>query len=144
MAPQPALLALVTLGVSDLKRARSFYEALGWQASGASNDTIVFFHGANSALALFPRHMLAEDATVLDRPTGFAAVTLANNLRSERDVDEFIARAEAAGGRVVKPAHKTFWGGYSGYFADPDGHLWEVAHNPFFPIDEEGKLRLPP
>lgn len=144
MAAQPALLALITLGVADLGRARAFYEALGWQASGASNENVAFFHGANGSLALYPRHLLAEDAMVADRPTGFSAITLANNMRSEQDVDAFLERARAAGGKIVKPAQKVFWGGYSGYFADPDGHLWEVAHNPFFPIDDDGKLRLPP
>ncbi len=142
--PPPALLSLVTLGVADMARARRFYETLGWVASGASNATVTFFHGANGTLALYMRHLLAEDADVPDRPTGFAAVTLANNMRSEADADAFMARAAAAGGRIVKPAHKVFWGGYSGYFADPDGHLWEVAHNPFFPIRDDGKLELPP
>jgi catechol 2,3-dioxygenase-like lactoylglutathione lyase family enzyme len=144
MTRPPALLCLVTLGVSDLKRSRAFYEALGWQASGASNDSVVFFHGANGALALYPRELLAEDATVPDRPTGFSAVTLASNMRSDGDVDAFLAQARAAGGKILKDGRKVFWGGYSGYFADPDGHLWEVAHNPFFPIDDDGKLRLPP
>ncbi|MET0605391.1 MAG: VOC family protein [Beijerinckiaceae bacterium] len=144
MKQPPALLCLVTLGVSDLKRSRAFYEALGWQASGASNDTVAFFHGANGALGLYPRDLLAEDATVADKPTGFSAITLASNMRSEIEVDEFLDLAKASGGRIVKPAQKVFWGGYHGYFADPDGHLWEVAHNPFFPIDDDGKLRLPP
>jgi uncharacterized glyoxalase superfamily protein PhnB len=144
MKEPPALLCLVTLGVSDLKRARTFYEALGWQASGASNENVVFFHGANGSLALYPRELLAEDAAVPDRPTGFSGITLASNMRSEPDVDAYLERAKKAGGRIVKPGQKVFWGGYSGYFADPDGHLWEVAHNPFFPIENDGKMRLPP
>lgn len=144
MTQPPALLSLITLGVSDIKQARAFYEALGWRASSASNETVTFFHGANGTLALYPRHLLAEDATIPDKPTGFSGVTLANNMRSELEVDAFLERAKKAGGKIIKPAQKVFWGGYSGYFADPDGHLWEVAHNPFFPIDDDGKLRLPP
>lgn len=144
MTQPAAFLALITLGVADLARARAFYEELGWQASSASNDNVAFFHGANGSLALYPRHLLADDATVADKPTGFSGITLANNMRSEEDVDVLLERAKSLGGRIVKPGQKVFWGGYSGYFADLDGHLWEVAHNPFFPIDEDGKLRLPP
>ena len=136
--------SLVTLGVADLSRARAFYEALGWCASGASQATVVFFHGAGGpALGLFGRSSLANDAHVADHPTGFAAVTLACNLGSEAEVDAFFARAIEAGGRATKRPETVFWGGYSGYFADPDGHLWEVAYNPFFPFDERGALRLP-
>ncbi len=133
----------VTLGVSDLARLRAFYEALGWRASGASQPTIVFFQGNGMALALYGRAALAADATVQDTPTGFAAVTLAHNARSEAEVDAIFAAAAAAGARAVKTPHKVFWGGYSGYFADPDGHLWEVAFNPMFPLGERGDLMLP-
>lgn len=134
---------LVTLGVADVPRARSFYEALGWRASGASQAQVTFFHGPGAVLALFGRAALAEDAHVADRPTGFSAVTLAHNLPSEGEVDAFYTAALAAGATPVKQPQKVFWGGYSGYFADPDGHLWEVAHNPFFPLNEQGLIVLP-
>ncbi|MGL4496244.1 MAG: VOC family protein [Beijerinckiaceae bacterium] len=141
-APLP-FCSLITLGVADLERARRFYEALGWRASSASQGNVVFFHSAGSALALYPRTLLAEDAQVADSAPGFSGLTLAANQRSEGDVDTLIALAARSGGRIVKPAQKVFWGGYSGYFADPDGHLWEVAHNPFFPIDGDGRMELP-
>lgn len=136
-------ISLITLGVADLARARRFYERLGWRASPASQEGIIFFQANGLALALYGRAALAEDAGVEDRPTGFAALTLAYNGRSEAEVDEVFAAAVAAGGRAVKRPRTVFWGGYSGYFADPDGHLWEVAHNPFFPLDEGGNLTLP-
>lgn len=136
-------ISLVTLGVADLARARAFYEALGWRASGASQAEIVFFQGSGMALALYGRAALAADALVEDTPTGFSAVTLAHNARSEGEVDAIFAEALAAGARAVKRPHEVFWGGYSGYFADPDGHLWEVAYNPMFPLDDEGNLSLP-
>lgn len=136
-------ISLVTLGVADLARARAFYEALGWRASGASQPEIVFFQANGMALALFSRAALAADAECEDRPTGFAAITLAHNARSEEEVDAIFAAAIAAGARAAKAPHKVFWGGYSGYFADPDGHLWEVAYNPFFALDERGNLNLP-
>ncbi len=135
---------IVTLGVADMRRARAFYEALGLVASGASQESVTFFQAGGTVLGLYGRAALAKDATVEDVPGGFAAVTLAWNLDSEAQVDAALQRALAAGGRLVKPAHKVFWGGYSGYFADPDGHLWEVASNPFFPRDAEGRLQLPP
>jgi len=139
---QPRL-SLVTLGVSDLGASRAFYEAWGWKASSASQPGVAFFQANGLALALFGRTDLARDAGVEDRPTGFAAVTLAYNTRSKQEADEVYARAIAAGARAVKPPQDVFWGGYSGYFADPDGHLWEVAWNPFFPLDERGHLFLP-
>ena len=139
---QPRL-TLVTLGVADIDRSRAFYEAWGWKASSASQPSVVFFQANGLALALFGRSDLAADAGVEDRPTGFAAVTLAYNARSKAEADEVYARAVAAGARPVKPLQDVFWGGYSGYFADPDGHLWEVAWNPFFPLDEQGHLFLP-
>jgi predicted lactoylglutathione lyase len=129
---QPRL-TLVTLGVADLPKARAFYEAWGWKASSASG----------LALALFGRADLAQDAHVEDRPTGFAAITLAYNARSKEEADEVYALALKAGAKAIKPLQDVFWGGYSGYFADPDGHLWEVAWNPFFPLDEQGRLFLP-
>jgi len=139
---QPRL-SLVTLGVADLARSRAFHEAWGWKASSASQPGIVFFQANGLALALFGRSALAEDAGVEDRPTGFAAITLAYNARSKQEADEVYANAVAVGAHAVKPLQDVFWGGYSGYFADPDGHLWEVAWNPFFPLDEQGHLFLP-
>lgn len=139
---QPRL-TLVTLGVSDLAGSSAFYEAWGWKASSASQPSVVFFQANGLALALFGRSDLAKDAGVEDRPTGFAAVTLAYNAHSKEEADEVYALAVKAGARPIKPLQDVFWGGYSGYFADPDGHLWEVAWNPFFPLDEQGHLFLP-
>jgi uncharacterized protein len=140
---QPRI-SLVTLGVRDVGRARSFYEALGFEASSASNDSVAFFPAGGAVLGLYGRKALAEDATVPDSAPGFSGIALAHNVASEAQVDAVLNEAAAAGGRIVKPAQRVFWGGYSGYFADPDGHLWEVAHNPGFPLDAEGRLQLPP
>ena len=136
-------LSIVTLGVANVARARSFYEELGWQPSSASQEQIVFFQLSGVVLALFNRDQLADDATVAPAGDGFRAVTLAHNVESEAAVDAALAHAERSGASIVKPASKVFWGGYSGYFADPDGHLWEVAYNPFFAFDEAGRLALP-
>jgi catechol 2,3-dioxygenase-like lactoylglutathione lyase family enzyme len=137
---------LITLGVSDLPRARKFYEALGFVASGASQESVTFFPAGGIVLALWSRSALAEDAHATDdKPgSGFAGIALAHNARSEAEVDAVLAEAVAAGARLMKPAQKVFWGGYSGYFADPDGHLWEVAYNPGWPLDAEGRVQLPP
>lgn len=137
-------LSLVTLGVADVARARAFYEKLGFRASRDSNENVTFFDAGGVIVALFGRTALADDAMVPDTPTGFAAVSLAHNVESDAEVEAVLSEARAAGARIVKPAHKTFWGGYSGYFADPDGHLWEVAHNPFWPLDAHGRPQLPP
>jgi catechol 2,3-dioxygenase-like lactoylglutathione lyase family enzyme len=134
---------IVTLGVSDLTRARRFYEALGWRASSASNENIVFLKGDSGVLALYGRAALAEDALAEDLPTGFAGVTLARNASSKAEVDAWFNAAVAAGARAVKPPQEVFWGGYSGYVADPDGHLWEFAFNPYFVFDDHGNLALP-
>ena len=139
---QPRL-NLVTLGVADLAKSRAFYEAWGWEASSASQPSVAFFQANGLALGLFGRADLAKDAGVEDKPTGFAAITLAYNARSKEEADEIYALAVKAGARPVKPLQDVFWGGYSGYFADPDGHLWEVAWNPFFPLDEQGHMFLP-
>lgn len=136
-------LSLVTLGVADVARSRIFYERLGFKASSASNENVTFFEAGGVVLGLFGRAALAQDASVSKEGSGFAGVALAHNARSEADVDAILAEAAAAGARIVKPAHRVFWGGWSGYFADPDGHLWEVAHNPFFPLDSAGRLQLP-
>jgi len=135
-------LSLVTLGVSDVRRSRVFYEALGFKAGRASEESVTFFPAGGVVLALFGRSTLAEDATVADSKPGFSGVALAHNARSEGDVDKALKEAVAAGAKLIKPAGKTFWGGYAGYFADPDGHLWEVAHNPYFGFDAESRIVL--
>lgn len=134
---------IVTLGVSDLPRSRRFYEAWGWQASSASNENIVFLKGGAGVLALYDRAALAEDALAEDQPTGFAAITLARNASSKAEVDSWFDTAVTAGARVMKPPQEAFWGGYSGYVADPDGHLWEFAFNPYFVFDDHGNLAPP-
>jgi len=136
-------LSLVTLGVVDVPRARRFYEALGWRASPASQDGVAFFQGNGLALSLYGRAELAADAGVGDARPGFAGVALAYNARSEAEADAVHAHALSCGATNVKTPRKVVWGGYSGYFADPDGHLWEVAYNPFFPLDAHGNLSLP-
>jgi uncharacterized protein len=135
-------LTLITLGVRDIARARKFYEALGFKAGRASNDSVTFLAAGGVVLALWGRDALAEDATVADSEPGFSGIALAHNARSEADVDKAMAEAVAAGAKLVKPAAKTFWGGYAGYFADLDGHLWEVAHNPYFRLDDAGRVVL--
>ena len=137
-------LSMITLGVADMKRARTFYEALGFTASSASNDDVTFFHTGGMVLGLYGREALADDAKVeAGNSTGFSGVAVAHNCRSEAGVDEVLAQAEAAGAKITKPAEKAFWGGYSGYFSGPDGHLWEVAFNPFFPLNDDGQIMLP-
>lgn len=136
-------LTLVTLGVADLAASRAFYARLGWRESSASQPGIAFFQAGGVALALFGAEALAEDAHQAFAPSGFRAVTLAHNVRAKEQVAEVLAEAERAGARIVKPAQDVFWGGHSGYFADPDGHLWEVAWNPFLPLDPTGNPVLP-
>ncbi|UBF24566.1 VOC family protein [Kovacikia minuta CCNUW1] len=136
-------LNLVTLGVQDLGRSLQFYrDGLGWKPSRTSQE-VAFFQLGAVVLALYPRDKLAEDATVSPVGSGFPGITLAYNTRSREEVDEVLQQAEQIGGRIVKPAQDVFWGGYSGYFADPDGYLWEVAWNPFWELDAAGHLVLP-
>ena len=135
-------LTLITLGVSDMKRARKFYEKLGFKAARASEEAVTFFPAGGVVVSLWGRGSLAEDAGVADSKPGFSGIALAHNARSEADVDKAMAEAVASGAKLVKPAAKTCWGGYAGYFADLDGHLWEVAHNPYFKFDEAGRLVL--
>jgi catechol 2,3-dioxygenase-like lactoylglutathione lyase family enzyme len=135
--------SLITLGVGDLARSREFYERLGFKASSVGGGEVVFFQAGGLALSLFPRESLACDAKVSAEGAGFRGVALAHNVRERGDVEKVIAEAAAAGGEVVKPAEDAPWGGRSGYFADPDGHLWEVAWNPHFPLGEDGSLTLP-
>lgn len=135
---------LVTLGVSDLKAMRAFYERLGFTTSKAGNDDVAFFDANGVVLGLFGFRALAEDAHVeAGAQPGFRGVSLAWNAASEADADAILAHAKACGAKILKPAQKVFWGGYSGYFADPEGNLWEVAYNPFFPLDEAGRIVLP-
>ncbi len=136
-------ISIVTIGVTDLNRSREFYERLGWRRSMAETAGIVFFQAGGMALALYPREELAKDANVAPEGQGFNGVTLAYNARSRAEVDSVLAEAIAAGANIIKPAQEAFWGGYSGYFADPDGFLWELAWNPFFPIAEDGSIRIP-
>jgi catechol 2,3-dioxygenase-like lactoylglutathione lyase family enzyme len=136
-------ISLITLGVADVARSTEFYARLGWTKSSASNDQVTFIQLKGTALGLFSRASLAEDAHVEDTPPGFSGVTLAYNVSSEIGVDAVVKFAVSCGARLVKSPAKVFWGGYSGYVADPDGHLWEIAFNPFFPQDEHGHVVLP-
>ena len=135
--------SIITLGVGDLERSKSFYERLGWRRGMTKSEGIAFFQAGGIALALFPREELARDANITDDGQGFRGFSLAYNTRQREEVDAVIAEAEAAGATVLKPAEEAFWGGYSGYFADPDGFVWEVAWNPFFEIAEDGGIRIP-
>jgi uncharacterized protein len=134
-------LSLITLGVRDLERARSFYEALGWKTGAAPADDVVFFQAGCMILALWGRDQLAED-TVVEDSGGWGGITLAYNARSPAEVDAVLAEAEAAGASIPRAGAETFWGGYSGVFIDPDGHAWEVAHNPNWTIEADGAVRL--
>jgi len=133
-------LSLVTLGVSDLGRAKAFYEALGWQGQQPSDD-VVFFQAGGMVVALWGREQLAQDSTIEDMG-GWGGVTLAHNVRSPEEVDAVLADAERAGATIGRPGAPTFWGGYSGVFVDPDGHPWEVAHNPFWTLRDDGSVSL--
>ena len=137
-------MTMITLGVRDLARARKFYEALGWKARVAGGGDIVFFQLQSSVLGLYPRQALAEDAALHDDApdAGFGGIALAYNGRDKAEVDRVLAEAKAAGAKILKPAQDVFWGGYSGYFADPDGHPWEVAFNPHWPLAGDGSLKM--
>jgi uncharacterized protein len=134
--------SLITLGVSDLGQARSFYEGLGWTTAAGPDDDVVFFQVGGMVMALWDRGKLAEDSAVSD-PGGWGGITLAHNVRSPAEVDAVLAEAQAAGGTVARPGEPTFWGGYSGVFVDPEGHPWEVAHNPDWTIHDDGSISLP-
>jgi uncharacterized protein len=137
-------LNLVTLGVKDFDSAVNFYKnGLGWKTSSASTDDTAFFPMGGIVLSLYPREKLAEDAMVDAQGSGFSGITLAYDTKSQEEVDEVLRAVEKIGGKIVKPGQKVFWGGYSGYFADLDGHLWEVAWNPFFAFDDQDNLVLP-
>ena len=140
---------LITLGISDLAKSRRFYEALGFRASSASQGDVVFFQmGGGVVLALWPWAELAKDANLPAAARGpappHASISLAQNVRSAAEVDAVLAEAARAGARILKPGGKVFWGGYTGYFADPDGYLWEIAWNPGFTMNPDGGLALAP
>jgi catechol 2,3-dioxygenase-like lactoylglutathione lyase family enzyme len=133
--------SVITLGVSDLARARAFYAALGWDADPSSTDDVVFFQAGGLIFGLWDRVRLAEDSAVSD-PGGWGGVTLAHNVRSPEKVDAVVEEARAAGATIGREPAETFWGGYSGVFIDPDGHPWEIAHNPFWTIADDGSVHL--
>ena len=137
-------LSIVTLGVSDLNRSRAFYQdGLGWKPSSCSQESIIFFDLGGVGLALFSFDELAKDANVSPVRSGFTGITLAHNVNSAEEVDAVMQKAKQSGARIIKKAQQVFWGGYSGYFSDPDGYLWEVAWNPFIETDAKGALIFP-
>ena len=133
--------SLITLGVSDLERARAFYEKLGWTTGAAPDDDVVFFQAGGMIVALWSRAQLAED-TVVEDGGGWGGITLAHNVRSPAEVDAVLAEAASAGATIGRPGAETLWGGYSSVFIDPDGHAWEVAHNPHWTLREDGTVSL--
>ncbi|HPF50145.1 MAG TPA: VOC family protein [Draconibacterium sp.] len=136
-------LNIVTLGVKDLNESKKFYsEALNWQPAGPGDDNIVFYNQLGIILALYPTEKLAEDAGLPAERNGFSGVTLAINLDSINAVDNLVAKVKTAGGKILIQPRETFWGGYDAYFADPDGHSWEIAWAPFWEYDEQGSLKL--
>lgn len=140
----PQRVTLITLGVADLARARAFYEALGWTPHGEPPEGVVFYQMHGAVLALFGLGDLAEDQGRPGAALGTGAMTLAQNFATEAEVDAAFDAALAAGATELKRPRKVFWGGYSGYYADPDGHVWELAMNPFWPLSPDGSLTLPP
>ena len=135
-------LSFVTLGVADVAASRNFYEALGFRASSASQPGVTFFEAGGVVLAVFGREALAEDAGVAVGKPGVSGVALAHNVRTEADVDSVLAEAVAAGAKLLKPGKKAFWGGYSGYFADPDGHAWDVVTAPGIEVGDDRRVHL--
>lgn len=142
MASVEQRVSLVTLGVANLARSSAFYERLGWKPSPRSQDDIVFFQAAGMVVGLWDRAALAEDS-VVDDGGGWGGITFAHNVRSPEEVDSVLARAEEAGATIGRRGAPTEWEGYSGVFHDPDGHPWEVAYNPFWPLDSQGAVYLP-
>lgn len=137
-------LSLITLGVADVSRAQAFYEALGWHVDGGVDDEtdhVAFFQAGGLVVALWGRANVAEDSGIED-PGGWGGVALAYNVRSPEEVDEVLDEARAAGARIARPGAETFWGGYAGVFVDPDGHPWEVAHNPHWTVHDDGSTTL--
>ncbi|HEX3244620.1 MAG TPA: VOC family protein [Chloroflexota bacterium] len=139
-------ITLITLGTRNLERSVRFYrDGLGWKRSSVGEETneVAFFHTGGCILAVWLREALARDVGVPDDGTGFAGFSLAHNVRTREEVDRVLKTVERAGGSIARPGKELDWGGYAGYFADPDGHLWEVAWNPGFPILEDGTVDLP-
>jgi uncharacterized protein len=136
-------LNLITLGVNDLGRSVAFFEGLGWKKSSASMDGLALFPLGGMVLALHPRQDLADDATINVEGSGFSGITISYNAKSEKEVDDVLQTVKELGATIIKPAQKVYWGGYSGYFKDLDGHLFEVAYNPFWPLDEQDNIVLP-
>jgi predicted lactoylglutathione lyase len=134
-------ISLITLGVGDLKKSRAFYEALGWKTNAAPDDDVAFFQAGGMIFALWGRAQLEEDSGVTDAH-GWGGITLAYNARSPDEVDRVLQEAESAGAAIPRAGTETFWGGYSGVFLDPDGHPWEVAHNPHWTIEDDGSVHL--
>lgn len=139
----PQRINLVTLGVDDLTRSRAFYAALGWTETSWT-EGVVFYQMAGMALGLFGKAALAEDQGRAGTTLETGAITLAQNFTTAEDVDHAFAQAVAAGATSLKTPEAVFWGGYSGYFADPDGHVWELAHNPFWTVEADGTITIPP
>ena len=139
----PQRVTMITLGVKDLAASRTFYKALGWVESSRSQESIAFFQINGMALGLFGLDELAKDQGREGATLGFGATTLAQNFATEAEVDAAFAKALKCGASQLKAPEKVFWGGYSGYYADPDGHVWELANNPFWPLNEDGSLTLP-
>ena len=133
--------SLVTLGVRDLARARAFYEALGWRTGAGESDDVVFFQTGGSIVSLWSRESLAEDSGVEDGG-GWGGITLAHNVRTPAEVDTIVEHARAAGATITREPGETFWGGYTGVFLDPEGHAWEVAHNPHWTVEDDGTVTL--
>lgn len=133
--------SLITLGARDLRRARDFYEALGWSTGAEPGADIAFFQAGGMVVALWSRTALAEDSGVTDGG-GWGGVTLAHNVGSPEEVDAILTAARAAGATIARDGGRTFWGGYSGVFVDPDGHPWEIAHNPHWSLELDGSIRL--
>ncbi len=136
-------LSIVTLGVADVAAARRFYERLGWNAYSVGDDQIAFFQAGSIVFSLYSLKEMARDLGLAGNSGGCSSVALAYNVRHKEDVDTVLAEAEQAGARLLKPAEEKFWGGYAGYFADPEGYAWEVAWNPGFELTDDGSLRLP-
>ncbi len=136
-------LSLLTLGVHDVSTSRAFYQRLGWWPSSIGGDDVAFFQAGGIVIALWNREQLAADAGIKSDAGGFAGVAMAYNVHQHDDVDRILAEAVKAGGTLLKPAEEKSWGGYGGYFADPDGHPWEVAWNPGFKLCEDGSLIVP-
>jgi hypothetical protein len=134
---------MITLGVSDVAVSTAFYEALGLKKSGASQEAVTFFQAGPCALGLFGRDALSEDGNAGKLWSGNGGFSVSYNVPSKEAVEAMIARAQEIGAKILKAPQDVFWGGYHGYFADPDGHIWEIAYNPFFPVDDEGVVELP-